>query len=247
MQDITIYALVDPRTDEVRYIGKTTDFVRRLRRHRTEQGRTPRHYWLASLRAQGLEPQGIVLEVVQESQWDEREQHWIRHYREQGARLTNLATGGRGAVGIIPSEATRRKLSESGKRAWQEKPRSLTDEHKAKLATLHKGRKRRDETKARISEAMKGRHLTDEHRAKMSAARAGVPHAPPSDETRRKIGAALSGERNGQSKLDWEKVREIRRRYAEGGISLSALGREYGVDTKQIHRVVRNEAWRESE
>lgn len=47
--------------------------------------------------------------------------------------------------------------------------------------------------------------------------------------------------------LDWEKVREIRRRYAEGGISLSALGREYGVDTKQIHRVVRNEAWRESE
>lgn len=44
-----------------------------------------------------------------------------------------------------------------------------------------------EEKKQKISNAQKGRHLTEEHKAKLSAAKAGKTHAPPSDETRKKI------------------------------------------------------------
>lgn len=44
-----------------------------------------------------------------------------------------------------------------------------------------------DEKKRKISKAQKGRKLTSEHREKLSKAKLGKSHAPPTDETRRKI------------------------------------------------------------
>lgn len=38
-------------------------------------------------------------------------------------------------------------------------------------------------------------------------------------------------------------VREIRRRYAAGGVSQSALGAEYGVGQTQVGRIVRGTRW----
>lgn len=53
-----------------------------------------------------------------------------------------------------------------------------------------------------------------------------------------------SGERHGRSKLTWQIVEDIRRRYSIGGISMRQLAREYGVDPLQIHRVVRYKLWK---
>ena len=51
------------------------------------------------------------------------------------------------------------------------------------------------------------------------------------------------GEANGLAKLNWEKVREIRRRRAEEKITLAALAKEYGVSEPVIGKVVRNQTW----
>jgi group I intron endonuclease len=240
-----IYILTDPRNGAVRYVGKSDDPERRYRRHLTENGRTHRHNWIKQLVQLGLQPMMDVIESVPKTLWEEREIFWIAHYRALGHNLTNMCEGGNGASGLSPSDETRRKLSESGKRAWAENPRPFPETAKLKVAAIHQGRKRPIETGQRISQSKTGSRHTIEARRKMSEAKRGRSHAPHSDETRRKIGSALSGEGNGQSKLTMEKAREIRARYAVGDISLSRLGREYGVDTKQIHRIIRNESWRD--
>ena len=56
------------------------------------------------------------------------------------------------------------------------------------------------------------------------------------------------GENHGMSKLTWEQVREIRRRYRWGGIggdSLKTLSLVFGVDSSVIHDIVRNRTWKE--
>ena len=51
------------------------------------------------------------------------------------------------------------------------------------------------------------------------------------------------GEGNGRAKLTDDAVLYIRRRYAEGGISMRALAREYDVSSVLISLVVRRKIW----
>lgn len=92
-----VYALVDPGTGEVRYIGITTDFTRRLRRHMAEAraGSTRYiHNWLRSLEGP---PMHFVLEECDtREELNGAERFWIDWYRRLGTRLTNLTDGGDG-------------------------------------------------------------------------------------------------------------------------------------------------------
>jgi hypothetical protein len=85
-----IYALTDPRNDEVRYIGQTKYRINRYTQHkRNRDDNAAKHEWIAELNALGLEPGCMILEEVD---WDhrfKRESQWIKHYQEQGADLTN--------------------------------------------------------------------------------------------------------------------------------------------------------------
>lgn len=58
---------------------------------------------------------------------------------------------------------------------------------------------------------------------------------------------APKGEANGHAKLTATQVQEIRVRYAGGGISLAALGQEYGVIHSNIHAIVSRRSWRHVE
>lgn len=51
------------------------------------------------------------------------------------------------------------------------------------------------------------------------------------------------GERNGLARLNESAVRDIRARYAAGGISQQKLADEYGVNQSKISAVVRRETW----
>jgi len=53
------------------------------------------------------------------------------------------------------------------------------------------------------------------------------------------------GEMHGNAKLTWQKVREMRERYALGGVTQDALGREYGVVQSGVSFIVRDRAWKE--
>lgn len=55
------------------------------------------------------------------------------------------------------------------------------------------------------------------------------------------------GERNNHAKLTEAQVREIRARYAAGGVTTYQLAAEYGIARKNIGAVIRRETWKHVE
>lgn len=53
----------------------------------------------------------------------------------------------------------------------------------------------------------------------------------------------LSGEQNPAARLRLEQVLEIRRRYAEGGVSMKRLAAEFGVNVTNIFYIVHRKTW----
>jgi hypothetical protein len=93
-----IYALIDPRDQTVRYIGKTTDPTRRLYEHTTNKSSAREvKPWIAELIAAGLAPTMEVLDRASLEEWERAEQYWIGFYSLRG-RLLNTEVGGRGYV-----------------------------------------------------------------------------------------------------------------------------------------------------
>jgi len=70
-----------------------------------------------------------------------------------------------------------------------------------------------------------------------------MPHGD-SHQARIRPDRMARGESSGCSKLTEESVREIRTRYAEGGISQRSLAREFGVVKSTIASVVRQKNWK---
>jgi hypothetical protein len=95
---VTIYGLYDPRDGQLRYVGKTRYALsKRLREHcggRELSRRSHKVNWLRCLLAAGLRPEIRAIEETTEKDWQERESHWVRHYRETGAALTNATEDG---------------------------------------------------------------------------------------------------------------------------------------------------------
>lgn len=94
-----IYGLVDPRTDEIRYVGKSIDPWKRLKSHIKETSyKEKKNYhskcWIKQLLNEGLEPNLVIIEECNENNWQEREMFWIQHYGYNN--LTNLTLGGEG-------------------------------------------------------------------------------------------------------------------------------------------------------
>jgi hypothetical protein len=100
-----IYGLVDPTTNELRYVGKTVvKPSRRALSHRWLARNAPRknhvQAWLAGLHVKGHEPEIVTIETVPAGgDWVEAEQFWIAYFRMIGANLCNLTIGGEGAPG----------------------------------------------------------------------------------------------------------------------------------------------------
>ncbi|MGH2478882.1 MAG: GIY-YIG nuclease family protein [Ktedonobacteraceae bacterium] len=89
----TVYALIDPRSQEVRYIGITYNVYQRMRQHSRCEGHNKRkNAWIEELQQEQLMFSMHSLENV--GTFDEalaRELYWIKYYLNAGASLTNLA------------------------------------------------------------------------------------------------------------------------------------------------------------
>lgn len=196
-----IYALVDPRTDEIRYIGRSTNVKRRFNEHMEKRETTAVGNWKYKLLTMGLKPILKMIEEIEDrSCLKEREIYWIAHGREQGWDLLNLTDGGDGTLN--PSEHHRAAIAEANrKRVW-------TDEQRKATGVRWKGRTHTPEAieKCRLAAQKPRGPLSDEHKAKLSAAKTGKPNP--------NISEALKGRVSPNKGVVYSD--EIKQRIAEG-------------------------------
>lgn len=200
---IALYALCDPISGKMRYIGYSNAVKRRYRKHCRAVDHTHRDCWIRSLAKKGMTPSLKMLAVV-----GDHEIAVIAMLRRRGLKLTNGTRGGDGVIGHTPSAETRAKISaaHAGKRLTEEQKAKLrvpkpprTAEHRARLSAAHAAmtEDQRRQRSERMSVAHKGRKLSDEHRKKLSIAHTGVKRAPFSAEHRARLSAAHMGRSNG--------------------------------------------------
>jgi hypothetical protein len=150
---VFVYGLVDPRTEQVRYVGRSSSGIRRPRRHTAPselRGKSHKKNWLRQLLAEGFQPRVVVIESLgSPEELSARERYWIRWFRDAGAPLTNTTAGGEGSLGAKPSIETRQKMSEALKRRDPEVRRQ------AALKIF--GRKRSAESRAQMRLGQKRR------------------------------------------------------------------------------------------
>ena len=91
-----IYALCDPVSGEIRYVGKANCSVKRLTGHLRDAKRkdTPVCRWIRKLGISSLVPALQILETVPASEWKDAERRLIGLHRAAGTRLLNVADGG---------------------------------------------------------------------------------------------------------------------------------------------------------
>lgn len=195
-----IYGLTDPRTQQLRYVGKANNPNHRYKGHLAEISRTYKSNWVASLRNQNKVPEMVILEEVPKTEWEEAEIWWIAYAKSLGAKLTNKCTGG----GISDGYRGHKHPPETIARMSEIKKGKVFDpDHKAKIAAKRKaawerreavngtkatGRKHTEETKAkmRANSARKGKPCSE---ANLKALRERVI----TEETRAKLSNSLKG------------------------------------------------------
>lgn len=186
-----IYALTDPLTKQVRYIGKSNDPKRRLAHHVNYDGpNTHFNRWIKRLAQYGFKPILEILDEVPIDGWEQHERRWIAYGRESGLPLINIADGGQQPP---LNDEIRAKLSAIRRsRPGPNLGKRLTEEWKRRVALAGIGRRHTQESKAKISAALlgrrpseasilknvekhRGKRASEESRAKMSLARKGLP------------------------------------------------------------------------
>lgn len=97
----SVYALIDPRDSQVRYIGIARDVFKRYAQHLNYPHRNAENIeWINDLKASGTAPLLKVIEAdISNQDIYEREKYWITHYIKIGAPLTNI---------IVPRAAKKR-------------------------------------------------------------------------------------------------------------------------------------------
>jgi hypothetical protein len=119
-----VYGLFDPRTGELRYVGKSHSGMRRPKEHlRADRLKAASHKnsWLKALLAVGRAPEIRTLAVLAgPDEVSPKEVELIAFYKSSGARLTNMTDGGEGTTGHRKSAATRRKIAKSVSRSRED-------------------------------------------------------------------------------------------------------------------------------
>lgn len=212
-------------SNDVFYVGKGV-------RQRFKKCTGRNSYWHRVVDKHGFKAEIVANDLDEELAFF-FETELIDLYRRDGLQLVNMTDGGEGASGY-----------------------KHTDEHKdsmkgnsfgaATWGVNFKGSHHSDEQKARWSEARKGAPgtrngviLSDEIKAKMSASK---KDKPLSEEHRKAISNGLLGNRH-TAKLTDDDVRFIRAN--QGVMTHVELGEKFGVHKNTIHKIWRNERYKD--
>ena len=205
-----IYVLVDPRDEEIRYVGWTIRTLpQRLRSHLRDKYPGHKTRWVQMLRRLGLKPRIDLIQEVPLLDWAAAERYWIGYFRSMGCRLTNSTDGGEGRLGHHPTPSVIEILSRKAKARWADPQiramylrfgfqpgqvvsaawrQKLSAARKKRLADIDPEEARR--IYAKQSATVRGRAKSKGHKDKLSAALKGKPK---SEETRAKMSKAHEG------------------------------------------------------
>lgn len=141
MRMVKIYALRDPDTMEIRYIGKTVAkyLCNRLSTHCADARRHRQSHaqrWIGSLLDMGRRPEIVLLDKVAECDWQQAEREYIVLARACGLPLTNHQEGG---ISSGPRKVNSKAISERMK-GNQYARGAQSAETRAKKSAAHKGK-----------------------------------------------------------------------------------------------------------
>jgi hypothetical protein len=181
------YVYVHYRNDTLQpfYVGKGNG-----KRYMSKHSRNK--HWKNIVNKVGFTPM-IIENFLTEEKSFELEKYYIQHFGRNN--LCNMTDGGDGMSGHIPTEQTRKKISQGrmGK-THNEKTKKKMSEIKWNMTK---------ETKKKISESKKGKIYSIEHKKKISESRIGKPSpfkgGKHSEETKKKMSEIRKG------KLPWNK------------------------------------------
>lgn len=215
-----IYKLIDPRTEEIRYVGQTHCGLKtRLNKHIREaryQNKTKNHKWINSLIKDGCSPVIELLEIVDFTKhtWQEREIFWIEELSKMHS-LNNHSLGGDGTLGFSPTLEMRKAVSEANKRRiWTEESRKKASESHKK----HVGWHHSFEARKNMSRAHKGKII--------------------SEETKKKMSEAQKKRAKREHIFTEEQVVEIRLRW-QNGEKINKLAKEFGIYRHTMSNLVK--------
>lgn len=179
---ISIYGLFDPRDDQLRYIGKSTNPRKRMEAHYGQaRAGSVLHSrrWLAGLLARGLRAEVVVLECATTTEEaNDAERFWIAAMRLACCDLTNLTPGGDGQP-----KGCRRSADAVERGAAKHRGRKRTPEQIANYKAAFNRPEERERRRQRV-EVLK---QNPEWLAKVRYGRTGQPC---SEETKQRISAA---------------------------------------------------------
>lgn len=222
---VSIYGLINPITNELRYVGKTKQTLQaRLNGHMKDSKRRTFSMpnWIKGLSKLNKKPEIVELECVGASEWVEAEMFWIAYAKYLGAKLLNHSLGGDGSVGFKLTDETKNKirLANLGK--------TLSEETKEKLRSFGKsvpkeslafykaglGKPRPQEVIEKISKSHIGMRPTEETIEKIRNTLQGYKHTDAAKENMRK------------ARLGKKCTEESRMRMKEAAFRREAIKRE---------------------
>lgn len=189
----------------------------------------------------------VLAECEDQDALNAAEAHFVQALNTMSPNGYNIRSGGGPQTPLSPE--SRRKLAEA-KHGIKQTPEVI----EKRIAPL-RGRARSAQTKRKISAALKGRDITwgdklaEANRRRPVDRGALEPFLRAGQEAARRpeVAAKRRGEGNGNARLTWEEVREIRRLYGRGGVSQQALAEAFGVKHTAVSRIVRRVTWVEAE
>lgn len=207
MKTTFIYALCEPGTETIRYIGKADRPQRRLKRHLNESINYKSYLgnWLRSL--SGAPPTMEILDEVPDCQHEFWEREYIRVFRALGMRLVNTSDGG-GAGPCLRGDQNP-MFGRTGEKSPRYKKR-LPPETCAEISKSLTGRKDTEETKLKKSLSATGKVRPPSHCAALSAVLTGRKLSPEHCEILRRVRTGRKASE--QTKINMKAAQQLRRR-----------------------------------
>jgi len=236
MNQINIYVLKHPITNEIRYVGKTkASLKKRLSQHISNvkyEKKNHRKFWIESLLKESLVPTIQLLESCDENNWKEREIYWIKHLKEQNYRLVNMTDGGETAsnnISLIMKNTW--KNQEYREKHSGENHHMKKIENKLKVTGKNNGmfgKRHSTEALKKISESRKKQVITEHTRKKISLA---LSNKPKSESHKKNLSLSIK-------KLNKKQI-ELIFYLREKGLSLTQIANKIGnISYASISRIL---------